>query len=303
MTSRSHPPAPGSIADKACVITGATSGIGRATALALAAAGARVVAVGRDRERGERLLAELEACSPQAGSMLLLSDLSSQRQVRELAAALHTRLDRLDVPVNNAGVDVGEREVTEDGVELTFAVNHLAPFLLTCLTLDRLEATGSARIVNVSSGAHHQGAVDFEDLQGERRFAGQRAYNQSKLANLLFTFELARRVDPRKITVNCVDPGWVKGTSLGRSASTGLKLLALAMWPVMVTPEQGADTIVWAATSPQLAGETGGYFKKRAPSEPSRLARDAMLARRLWQESEQLTGLDLDLVSRFASPE
>jgi len=297
MASHSDPPAPGSMAGKACVITGASSGIGRATALALAAAGAKVVAVGRDRDRGARVLSELEAASPRSDSLLLLYDLSSQRQVRGLAATLHARLDRLDVLVNNAGVDVAAREVTEDGLELTFAVNHLASFLLTCLMIDKLQEDGSARIINVSSGAHHQGRIDFDDLQGERRFAGQRAYNQSKLANVLFALELARRLDPREITVNCVDPGWVKGTTLGRTASIGLKVMALAMWPVMVTPEQGADTIVWAATSSELAGTTGSYFKKRAPSEPSKLARDEALARRLWVESERLTGLDLHLAS------
>jgi len=152
-------------------------------------------------------------------------------------------------------VDVGRRELTEDGLELTFAVNHLASFVLTLLLTDALRASEAARVITVTSGAHNQGKIDFDDPQGERRFRGQRAYNQSKLANVLFTLELARRLEGTGITANCVDPGWVRGTSLGRTASIGLKAMALAMRPVMVTPAQGADTIVWAATAPELAGE------------------------------------------------
>lgn len=276
------------------LITGATSGLGRATALALAASGADVLLAGRDRERGERALADAQAAGAGPGSALLLYDLSSQRQVRELAEELHARLERLDVLVNNAGVDVGRREVTGDGLELTFAVNHLAPFLLTGLAMDLLEAAGAARVITLTSGAHYQGKIDFDDLQGERRFSGQRAYNQSKLANVLFTLELARRLGGREVTVNCVDPGWVKGTNLGRTASVGLQLMALAMAPVMVTPEKGADTVVWAATAPELAGQSGQYFKKRRARDPSKRGRDPELARRLWEKSEELTDFRFD---------
>jgi NAD(P)-dependent dehydrogenase (short-subunit alcohol dehydrogenase family) len=272
-----------------CVVTGATSGLGRATALGLAALGADVLLIGRDRERGERALAEAQAAGGGRRSALLLYDLSFQSQVRELADELHARFDRLDVLVNNAGVDVGRREVTGDGLELTFAVNHLAPFLLTGLMMDRLKAAGAARVITLSSGAHYQGKIDFDDLQGERRFNGQRAYNQSKLANVLFSVELARRLDAQEVTANCVDPGWVKGTNLGRTASVGLQLMALAMWPAMVTPEKGADTIIWAATAPDLSGQSGKYFKKRRARDPSRRGRDPVLARRLWEESERLT--------------
>jgi retinol dehydrogenase 14 len=276
------------------LITGATSGLGRATALALAGSGADVLLVGRDPERGDRVLADAQVAGAGPGSALLLYDLSSQRQVRELADQLHQRLDRLDVLVNNAGVDVGRREVTDDGLELTFAVNHLAPFLLTALVMDLLEAAGAARVITLTSGAHHQGKIDFEDLQGERRFSGQRAYNQSKLANVLFTLELARRLGGRPLTANCVDPGWVKGTNLGRTASLGLQLMALAMAPVMVTPAKGADTVVWAATAPELADQSGQYFKQRAARDPSKRARDPELARRLWEKSEELTGFRFD---------
>ena len=271
------------------MVTGATSGLGRATALGLAALGADVLLVGRDRERGERALAEAQAAGGGPRSALLLYDLSFQSQVRELADELHERFARLDVLVNNAGVDVGRREVTGDGLELTFAVNHLAPFLLTGLMMDRLKAAGAARVITLSSGAHYQGKIDFDDLQGERRFSGQRAYNQSKLANVLFTVELARRLHGHAVTANCVDPGWVKGTNLGRTASLGLQLMALAMWPAMVTAEKGADTVIWAATAPDLSGQSGKYFKKRTAHEPSRGGRDPVLARRLWEESERLT--------------
>lgn len=271
------------------MVTGGTSGLGRATALGLAAAGADVLLVGRDRERGDSALAEARAAGGGPRSARLLYDLSSQSQVRELAGELHERFARLDVLVNNAGVDVGRREVTPDGVELTFAVNHLAPFLLTGLMLDRLKAAGAARVITISSGAHYQGKIDFDDLQGERRFSGQRAYNQSKLANVLFTVELARRLHGQEVTANCVDPGWVKGTNLGRTASLGLQLMALAMWPAMVTPKKGADTVIWAATAPDLSGQSGKYFKKRRARQPSRGGRDPVLARRLWEESERLT--------------
>jgi NAD(P)-dependent dehydrogenase (short-subunit alcohol dehydrogenase family) len=209
--------------------------------------------------------------------------------VRKLADTVKERFDRLDVLVNNAGVDVGKRELTEDGLELTFAVNHMAPFVLTRRLLDRLEESAPARIITLTSGAHYQGKINFDDLQGEHSFSGQRAYNQSKLANVLFTLELARRADPTKVTSNCVDPGWVKGTNLGRTASLGLKAMALVMYPSMVSPERGADTVVWAATSHGLDGESGKYLKKRKVREPSARARDPELARRLWEESERLS--------------
>jgi retinol dehydrogenase-14 len=282
------------VAPLTTVITGATSGLGRATALELAGSGADVLLVGRDRERGSSALADAQAAGAGPRSALLLCDLSSQRQVRELADGLHERLDRLDVLVNNAGVDVGRREVTEDGLELTFAVNHLAPFLLTGMTMDLLTAADAGRVITISSGAHYQGKIDFEDLQGERRFSGQRAYNQSKLANVLFTLELARRLGGQGVTANCVDPGWVKGTNLGRTASLGLQLMALAMWPVMVTPEKAADTVAWAATAPELSGQSGRYFKKRRARDPSKRARDPELARGLWDKSEELTGFRFD---------
>ena len=277
-----------SINEPVCLITGATSGLGRAAALKLAAAGADLVIVGRDRRRGEQVVAEIKAANPRANHTLLLCDLSSQAQVRRLAATVLARRERLDVLVNNAALDLGNRQLTEDGIELTFAVNHLAPFLLTALAIPALNRSRAGRVINVSSGAHHQGKLDFEDLQGERRFHGQRAYNQSKLAGVLFTLELARRAGGTNLTVNCADPGWVKGTNLGRNASLGLKAMAIAMWPAMVTPAQGADTIVWAATAPELAGQSGLYFKRRKAIQPSDRARDPALARRLWEVSESL---------------
>jgi retinol dehydrogenase-14 len=160
--------------------------------------------------------------------------------------------------------------------------------------MDRVRAAGPARIITLTSGGHYQGKIGFDDLQGERRFSGQRGYNQSKLANVLFTLELARGLESQQPTANAVDPGWVKGTNLGRSASAGLQLMALAMWPAMVTPEKGADTIIWAATAPELDGENGRYFKKRRAREPSKHAQDGVLARRLWEESERLTGFRFD---------
>ncbi|HEY3725651.1 MAG TPA: SDR family oxidoreductase [Solirubrobacteraceae bacterium] len=278
---------------KVCLVTGATSGLGRATAVALASAGADVLIVGRDRQRGDAVRSELAEVDAATRSELLLCDLASQRQVRELAATLCKRLNRLDVLVNNAGVDVGKRQQTEDGFELTFAVNHLAAFTLTLLLAEALKASREGRVVTVTSGAHNAGKIVFDDLQGERRFSGQRAYNQSKLANVLFTLELARRLEGTHVAANCVDPGWVKGTGLGRTASIGLKALALIMWPTMVSPERGADTIVWAATAPELAGQSGKLFKKRKAIEPASGALEVETARRLWEESARLTGVSL----------
>jgi len=271
-----------------CVVTGASSGIGRATAVRLARLGATVGIVGRDPRRSSAVRDELVSAVGQERVELLVADLSAQRQVRDLAARVQDSFPAIHALVHVAGVDVGRRQVTEDGFELTFAVNHLAPFLLTRLLLPQLERGAPARVVTVSSGAHHAGAIDFDDLHGERRFRGQRAYNQSKLANVLFTVELGRRFRPEEVSAFAVDPGWVKGTNLGRTASLGLKAVGLVMTPFMVDADRGADTVVWAASSPGLSGRTGLYLAKRTVQQPARRARDPQLAERLWQVSEEL---------------
>ena len=205
----------GGMGEKVCLITGATSGIGKATAMGLANMGASVVMVGRDRGRGEAALAEIKEKSANASVDLLLADLSSQEEVRRLADEFKEAYPRLDVLINNAGVFRSERITTADGLEMTFAVNHLAYFLLTNLLLDVLKASAPSRIVNVSSGDHRNGTIDFDDLQGEKGYKGAKAYSQSKLANVLFTYELARRLEGTGVSANCLHPGAGSGPTSG----------------------------------------------------------------------------------------
>lgn len=272
------------------VVTGGTGGIGNATAAGLAALGARVAIVGRDRARAEAAAEDLRRRSSNDEIDAFEADLSSQAQVRRLAADLRERYPRLDALVNNVGGFWAHRHVTEDGLELTFALNHLAPFLLTNLLVDRMIAQGGARIVNVTSSAESLGRIDFDDLQGAERYSGQRAYNQSKLANVLFTYELARRLTGTGVTANVVHPG-VTRTAFG--AEDQMRLFAATggiARPFMRSPERGADTVVWAASSPELDGVTGGYFHDRRPKRSSPRSHDEATAKRLWQVSEELTG-------------
>lgn len=271
------------------VITGSTSGIGRATAEALAAKGATVVVHGRDATEGERVRAEIAAGAPRADVRLETADLSTQAGVRALASALN-RLDRLDVLINNAGLDVGQRHVTADGVELTFAVNVLAPFLLTAQVRDLLHASAPARILNVASSGYHGGTIDLDDLQGaeQQHFSGQKTYDNAKLALVLLTGELARRLGGTGVTANCVDPGFVKGTELGSTLPLPLKVLGSLMSPFMASPAKGARTAVWAASAPELATVTGQYFKGCTPVTTEPKARDEAVAARLWDAVDAL---------------
>ena len=271
---------------KVCVVSGANSGIGRATALGLAGRGATVVLVCRSHARGAPVLEEIRRGGSGAAD-LLIADLASQRQIRAVAAAYLKRFDRLDVLVNNAGVSGWRtRLVTEDGLERTFAVNHLAPFLLTGLLLERMKASAPARAVTVSSVAHRLFPLDFDDLQGERHYSSFAAYCRSKLANVLFTHELARRVDGTGVTANCLHPG-VVATDLFRDMPRWLR--AMLVRPVVLTPAQGADTVLHLATAPALTEVSGRYFVRRRPVRSSRASRDAHAARRLWWASEVLT--------------
>src|SRR5687768_2908269 len=209
----------GGMGEKVCLITGATSGIGKATAMGLANMGASVVMVGRDRGRGKAALAEIKEKSGNASVDLMLADLSSQQEIRRLADEFEEAYPRLDVLINNAGLFRSERITTADGLEMTFAVNHLAYFLLTNLLLDVLKANAPSRIVNVSSGDHSNGTIDFDDLQGYKGYKGPKAYSQSKLANLLFTYELAKRLEGTGITANCLHPGAGVRTNFGSGVS------------------------------------------------------------------------------------
>jgi NAD(P)-dependent dehydrogenase (short-subunit alcohol dehydrogenase family) len=276
---------------KTVIITGANSGIGLETAVGLAQAGAKTVITARDRARGEAAVTDIRARSGNDEVELVLFDLGSIASVREGAAAILARTDRIDVLVNNAGVVLSDRRVTEDGFEATFAVNHLGPFLLTELLLDRIKKSAPARIVNVASTAH-QGArkgLDFDDLQSTRAYGGMQVYSKSKLANIYFTTELARRLEGSGVTVNALHPGTV-ATGYGRDGdSSGLLAFGLkVIKPFILTAAQGARTSIYLASSPEVEGVTGRYFVKNKARSPSRVAQDDEAARRLWKISEEL---------------
>ena len=273
---------------KVCVVTGATSGIGKAAAAALARQGAQVVLVGRDRGRAEAAATEMGAAST-VPPKVEIADLTSMDQVRALAGRLAS-LERIDVLINNAGLVLGERRVTQDGFEHVFAVNHLAPFLLTNLLLPKLTGSAPARVVTVTSDAHSAASLDLDDPSLEHGWNSWRSYANSKLANILFTRELARRLDGTGVTANCAHPGVVR-TGFGRESRPLLRFGLTLARPFLLSPERGADTIVYLASSPDVAGETGGYYVKRQRREPSAAARDDAAARKLWDISEKLTGL------------
>jgi retinol dehydrogenase 14 len=267
---------------KVALVTGATGGIGRAIAMGLAKAGMHVILVGRDRARGERVRAEI---GDQAE--LILADLSSLAEVRRLAEEVRRRHDHLSVLVNNAGINLNRMQKTVDGFERVFAVNHLAPFLLTNLLLDRLRVGAPARVVNLTSSGHAS-QLDFDDLQSEKGFSMMRSYMRSKLGNLLFTYELARRLAGTGVTVNAVHPGVVR-TDLGRDFKGFFRVFLWVMWPFIRTPEKGADTAVWAATAPELEQVTGRYFANRREAKSKPISYDESVARKLWEVSERLT--------------
>jgi NAD(P)-dependent dehydrogenase (short-subunit alcohol dehydrogenase family) len=276
---------------KTVLITGATSGIGLEASVALARRGARLVMVGRDPARTQAAVAGVLARAGSGDVSHLLCDLSSKSAVRGLAEAFQARHDRLDVLVNNAGGVNKSRRVTADGVEATFAVNHLAPFLLTNLLTDLLVRSAPARVVTVASNAHRRADLDFEDLGLERGYSIMRAYGRSKLANVLFAAELARRLAGSGVTSNSLHPGTV-ATNIWSGAPLWTKpIILLAMRPFFISAEKGAETMVQLAASPALEGVTGKYFQEGREVLPSRLARDEALARRLWDVSAELVGL------------
>ncbi|HEV2742413.1 MAG TPA: SDR family oxidoreductase [Rubrobacter sp.] len=274
---------------KVALVTGGTSGIGKATAMALAAMGADVVVAGRDRERGEKAAAEIRE---QTGARvdLALADLASQAGVRELAEGFKGRYDRLDVLVNNAGLVQSTRTESPDGLETTLATHHLAPFLLTNLLLDTLKESAPSRVVTVSSEAERWGNIDFDDLQSKKKYRGFPVYGMTKLANIMFTYELAERLEGTGVTATCMHPGAVN-TRFGTNNSGPMTLLFRAFKPFMRTPEQGADTVIWLASSPDVEGVSGRYYADRKVIEPKKIASDPAARRRLWEESERLTGL------------
>lgn len=272
------------MAGKVCVITGATAGIGRETALGLAELGATVVIVARDPQKAARTVDEISRATGNGNVESVRADFASLNSVRAAAADIRTRYDAIQVLVNNAGVANKYRTLSEDGYELTFAVNHLAPFLLTRELLPLLLAGAPSRIVNVSSGAEAYGPIDFDDLQSEKGYRGFAAYGKTKLMNVLFTYELASRLSGTGVTANCLHPGTV-ATDMLRQLPRWLYAL---ISPFLSTPEQGAETPVFLASSPSVDGVSGGYYEKRKAKRSSRRSYDASARQRLWAISEAL---------------
>jgi len=276
---------------KTCMVTGATSGIGRVTAQALAEQGARVIVVGRSPEKSAATVSHIKGQTGNDAVEFMLADLSAGEEIRRLAQEFTSRHPRLDVLVNNAGAFFWSRRQSADGFEMTFALNHLGYFLLTHLLLDTLKASAPARIVNVSSGAHHAAELDFDDLHGQGKYSGWQAYGRSKLANLLFTYELARRLEGTGVTVNALHPGFV-ATNLAANNFGWFGPLVkrlVNLWAIDV--DEGAQTAIYLATSPDVAGVTGKYFVEDKAVQSSPASYDRAAAGRLWQVSAELTGL------------
>jgi retinol dehydrogenase 12 len=275
---------------KVCLITGATDGIGRVTAETLAVAGATVVIAGRNAKKTAEVVRAIKEKSGNELIDSLIADLSSQADVRHLAAAFRQRYDSLDVLVNNAGGIFMSRKTSVDGIEMTFALNHLAYFLLTNLLLDLLIASAPARIINVSSGAHMAGQLKLDGIKNPRIYNGWPAYSNSKLANVVFTYELARRLKGTGVTANVLHPGFV-ATQFGRSNGGFYDLLFNLFQIGAISPEKGAETIIYLAISPEVKDTTGKYFYRCKPVASSRLSYDETTAHRLWDYSLELTGL------------
>ncbi len=286
-----------SMQGKVCLITGANSGIGKATALGLARMGATVVMVCRDRTRGEEAQREIKMKSGNDAVDLLLADLSSQQSIRQLADTFRQRYPHLHVLINNAGAGFTEWRESIDGVEMTFAVNYLAPFLLTNLLLDELKNSVPARIINVDSDNHRFVHLDMQDLQLQHRYGFLRAYGRSKLALLLFTYELARRLHGTGITVNALEPGPTATTFGQKDARPVARTLLRFLSSRFGSPEKGAQTPLYLAASPEVETITGKYFVKSVPRRSSTLSYDESLQRQLWEESAKLVNLPATMLA------
>jgi NAD(P)-dependent dehydrogenase (short-subunit alcohol dehydrogenase family) len=272
------------------VVTGGTSGIGQVAAEKLAAKGARIVLVARSKSRGEATLARLRELAPAQEHSIHYGDVSRLADLNRLAAEIRSAEPRIDVLINNAGAAFSERKVTEDGFELTFATNHISYFVLTLGLRDPLLAAGSARVINTSSHAHYRATIDFDDLQIQKNYSLYRAYCSSKLDNILFTREFVRRMAGTGITANCLHPG-VVNTRLGDQDTGFTSAVFRLIKTFAISPEKGAETIIYLASSNDVAKTTGLYFYKCKPVEPSKLAQDDAVAKRLWTETAKLAGI------------
>jgi len=277
---------------KTVVVTGGTSGIGEVAAIRLAEKGARIVLVARDQARADATLSKLKAANPSAAHAVHLADLSSMSEMKRVAAEIAAVEPRIDVLVNNAGAVFLSRQVSVDGLEMTFATNHMAYFVVTNILLPNLKATPGGRIVSTASDAHRGGKIDFGDLQLARKFSVARAYGNSKLMNILFTRELAKRLDGTGVTANCLHPGFV-GTNFGRNNANNvaMRLLHRVIMQFGISPEKGARTIVHLAASPDVATISGEYFYKCKIATPTDAAQDDADAKRLWDISAKIAGV------------
>jgi NAD(P)-dependent dehydrogenase (short-subunit alcohol dehydrogenase family) len=271
------------LSGKICLITGGTSGIGKETARAMAQMGAHVVIAARNLELAEKVKQELITATGNVHIDVMLCDFVSFASIMTFAKSFTAKYDRLHILINNAGLMERERKLSRDGIELTFAVNHLAPFLLTKLLLDTVKASAPARIVNVASDAHRGGVINFDDIEGKQNFGGWKAYSQSKLANILFTRHLATMLRGSGVTVNCLHPG-VVATNFFNLIPAPFRFLAKFF---MLTPEKGAETTIYLASSPEVENVSGEYFNKKKIALTSSQAQDADTAERLWRISEQ----------------
>jgi len=276
---------------KIVLITGATSGIGRETALGLSKKHATLVLVGRSREKLDRTMSEIASQTGNHQLDSLVCDLTSMESVRSLAADFRAKYRRLDVLINNAGEIVSERRTTVDGYEYTLALDHLSHFLLTMLLMDVIKASAPSRIVNVSSSAHMLGHIDFDDLMGEKKYKAMRAYGQAKLANLLFAYELARRLAGTGVTVNALHPGAVR-TNFGLGMKGRWRIILMLGKPFTINARKGAETSIYLASSPEVTGTSGKYFAKKKEKKSSKESYDESVAKRLWNESAKLTGVE-----------
>jgi NAD(P)-dependent dehydrogenase (short-subunit alcohol dehydrogenase family) len=276
-----------------CLVTGATNGIGKITAREIASQGLQVVVVSRNAARCAATVAEIREKTGNQAVDMLVADLSSQSAVRELAMSFCEKYKRLDVLVNNAGGFYMNRIESEDGIEMTWALNHLSYFLLTNLLLERLKDSAPARVINVSSNAHLGGTIDFSDLEGNKRYSGWKAYGQSKLANILFTFELARLLEGSGVTANAMHPGFV-ATGFAKNNNRLVRFIVSLSHLFALSPEEGARTVIYMATSPEVEGVSGEYFIKQKASRAAKAAYNRDSAERLWKVSQQMTGLRAD---------
>lgn len=277
---------------KVCLITGGNSGIGKATAQGLAKLNATVVIVSRDKDKGEATLIEIKSKSGNRNIDAMTADLSSQDSVRELAHDFKGRYKKLHVLINNAGIFLPKRIPTVDGLETTFATNHLGHFLLTNLLVDVLKSSAPSRVINITSSAHRGTKIEFDDLQAEKKYSGYHAYSQSKLANVLFTYQLAKRLEGTGVTANCLHPGVVR-TGFGKDVTGLMSILVRVGSPFMMSADKSARAAIYLATSPELEGVTGKHFSRGKEEKSSTESYDAESAERLWRVSAELTKVNV----------